>query len=904
MTRRPRQYEAFISYSHQADSDLAAALQRALNRIARPPYKWWQWWPPRVFRDQTNLAAAADLGGEIRSALLGSGSFVLLASPPAAASEWVNQEVTMWCTNKPRDRLFIALTEGELAWDEAKNGFDPARTDALPPALDGVFEAEPLWVDLTGARTNGRTTRDPRFMEGAATLAAAIRGAEKDALIGEDLRQHRRTRQLVGGAIALLTTLTVLATLAAVYAAVQRNRADNRARLATSRQLAAEAVSKLDVDPEQSLVLAARATRTATTSEAVDALRQALRSSRLRSVIAAGKRVLDAEVSPTGALVAAALADGTVRVWNADTQKPVARLRLGSGQVRRVSFSRDGRRLLAAGDAGVAVWLMSPHFRRLARFDRRGRPLAAALSANGRFVATGDYGVVRIWRAETGALEEQLQPPGRPEPVWDVAFSTHASRVVAATDSRVTIWNLHTGSRRILRPHGGVVWSVAFSPDGLQVAAGSADSVARIWDLRTGEVTNLIGHEGNVKRVAFSPDGSSVVTASEDKTARIWDVRTGRVLTSLSGHTDSVESASFASDGKTVVTGGFDRTIRFWSVTADPVLDVVRSNEHSPPEQNALQAVGFDPAGKRLVTAGEDLMARVWDPHGPGLLRTLRHGHRDEDWVESAEFDPTGRFVLTAGDDGTAKVWGESDDKPLTTLGGRSGLSLYDAAFSPDGRLVVAGGLSGAVRLWRWRRERLVRTFGPLPKRVDGVAFSPDGKLVAAASEDSSVRVWRVADGAWAAVFRAPKPLTSVAIDPTGWFLAAGDEDGGTYIWDLRARQRQPVARFVGHSEKIADVAFSADGSYLATAGEDGLAKVWTVPEGELVTTFRTRASRLEATAFAPRGRDVAVAGWGGRATVFDCAECRSAESLVCLAARRVTSQVRAREKDVFGRCD
>src|SRR5919201_2535453 len=120
MATRTRRYEAFISYSHAGESGFAAELQRTLKRIARPAYKWWQWWPPRVFRDQTNLAAASDLGAEIEDALLASESFVLLASPQAAASRWVDREAATWCGEKPRGRIFIALTDGTLAWDDAR----------------------------------------------------------------------------------------------------------------------------------------------------------------------------------------------------------------------------------------------------------------------------------------------------------------------------------------------------------------------------------------------------------------------------------------------------------------------------------------------------------------------------------------------------------------------------------------------------------------------------------------------------------------------------------------------------------------------------------------------------------------------------------------------------------------
>lgn len=349
---RARRYEAFISYSHEADSTLAAVLQRTLNRLARPPYKWWQWWPPRVFRDQTNLVAAADLGAEIEGALLASDSFVLLASPQAAGSPWVDREAATWCTKKPRDRLFIALTDGALAWDTTRGDFDPSRTDALPPALSGVFDAEPLWVDFTGIRGTDVSARNVQFMDGAATLTAAIRGSEKDTIVGDEMRQHRRTRQLAGGAIGLLTLLTVVATIAAIYAFVQRNHANERARIAKSRQLAAQAVVALGVDPERSLVLAARAATTDPTREAADALRQALRGSRLRSIVQAGSPVLDAQLDPKGRLLAAALEDGRLRVWNVRTGRVVATHRVGGATIRSVSFSRDGKYLLGAGDAG------------------------------------------------------------------------------------------------------------------------------------------------------------------------------------------------------------------------------------------------------------------------------------------------------------------------------------------------------------------------------------------------------------------------------------------------------------------------------------------------------------------------------------------------------------------------
>ncbi|WP_222272985.1 TIR domain-containing protein [Modestobacter marinus] len=115
------EYRAFISYSHAADGRLAPALQRALHRLAKP---WYRLPAFRVFRDDTSLAATPALWSSIESALHASAFFILLASPRASASPWVNRELSWWIQNKPRNRLFIALTDGELNWDNHIGDFD------------------------------------------------------------------------------------------------------------------------------------------------------------------------------------------------------------------------------------------------------------------------------------------------------------------------------------------------------------------------------------------------------------------------------------------------------------------------------------------------------------------------------------------------------------------------------------------------------------------------------------------------------------------------------------------------------------------------------------------------------------------------------------------------------------
>src|SRR5258708_3288046 len=108
-------FAAFISYSHAADGKLAPAVQQGLHRIAKP---WYRLRTMRVFRDQTNLGANPRLWNSIESALRESEFFIFMASPAAAQSIWVQKEVAWWLANRSEQKFLIALTEGEIAWDE------------------------------------------------------------------------------------------------------------------------------------------------------------------------------------------------------------------------------------------------------------------------------------------------------------------------------------------------------------------------------------------------------------------------------------------------------------------------------------------------------------------------------------------------------------------------------------------------------------------------------------------------------------------------------------------------------------------------------------------------------------------------------------------------------------------
>lgn len=212
-------YDVFISYSHRADARLAKCLEGGLKDLNR---KWNERRALEVFRDESSLSASPHLWSTLATQLESSRFGIVLLSPGAAQSAWVWRETDHFLSTHGEDRLLLALTEGELAWDSEANDWTVEST-AVPAGLRGRLTAEPLWVDFRWAKgETDLSLRDTRFRAAVATLAAPVHGMSLDELEGEDVRAHRKFVRIRRAAVSGLFALLVLSLAASVVALVAR----------------------------------------------------------------------------------------------------------------------------------------------------------------------------------------------------------------------------------------------------------------------------------------------------------------------------------------------------------------------------------------------------------------------------------------------------------------------------------------------------------------------------------------------------------------------------------------------------------------------------------------------------------------------------------------------------------
>ncbi|GJH18427.1 TIR domain-containing protein [Caballeronia novacaledonica] len=575
-----------------------------------------------------------------------------------------------------------------------------------------------------------------------------------------------------------------------------------------------------------------------------------------------GDVVKSSSFSADGKRVVTASEDKTARVWDAGTGKPVGEPMKHGDVVNSSSFSADGKRVVTASedktarvwDAGTGKPLGEP-------VKHDGPVYSASFSADGKRVVTASWDkTARVWDADTG------KPVGEPmthdAPVISVSFSADGKRVVTASeDETARIWDADTGKPEgEPMNHDGPVNSVSFSADGKRVVTASSDGAARIWDADTGKpVGKPMKHDKPIYSASFSADGKRVVTASEDKTARVWDADTGKPVGEPIKHDESVYSASFSADGKRVVTASWDKTARVCDTdTGKPVGEPMKHGD-------VVNSSSFSADGKRVVTASWDETARVWDAGtGKPVGEPMKHG----DVVNSSSFSADGKRVVTASEDKTARVWDAGTGKPLGEPVKHDG-PVYSASFSADGKRVVTASWDKTARVWDADTGKPVGEPMTHDAPVISVSFSADGKRVVTASEDETARIWDADTGKpEGEPMKHDGPVNSVSFSADGKRVVTASSDGAARIWD--ADTGKPVGEPMEHDGPIYSASFSADGKRVVTASKDKTARVWDADTGTPVGAPMTHDASVYSASFSADGKRVVTASEDKTARVWD----------------------------------
>ncbi|WP_439625012.1 protein kinase domain-containing protein [Gemmata sp.] len=641
--------------------------------------------------------------------------------------------------------------------------------------------------------------------------------------------------------------------------------------------------------------------------------------------------------------------------------------------VAGVAYSPDGRRLVSTSwDGSARVWDADTGrpVRELLPPDNLGT-YCVAWGPGGTIALGGGEGVVRLFEADTGRLLRQWKPlggaprspgprepapaPGTPEgrgpgaAVYALSFSPDGSRLAAGTGDptwhiaaensrpgRVWVWDTRTGSGLAsLRDLPSAAVGVAFHPDGRRVAVGTGllrppalgpdgtrPGLIVVWDTEAGVLERkLVGHGRPITGLAYSPDGTRLASASWDRTAVVWDAATGGRVATLAGHRDRVSGVAFAPGGSSLATAGGDGIVRVWDLKTGQVARAFRGH------LRAANGVAYSPDGRRLASTSSDQTVKVWDPgadpqstvlvapgplvgvaFGPGgtvvaasdrpepggpVRPTVTVWHpggtkidevsTDGDRVVGMAARADGSVVATGEQDGTVRLWSVgpagtiSPAFPILVL--KTSPPAAALALSPDGTRIAAPAASNGpqdrVALWNLAAGKIVgRMAGDSSEKLRAATFGRGGTLLATA-RNRTVTLYNAADGTELASVPAHKQLVSaLAFSPDGQRLATASWDYTTRLWDVgslcRGRGAEPQLTLRGHTRGVLTAAFSPDGTRLAIGGEDGTVKLWDAAIGQEVLTLSGHEGAVVSVAFSADGRLIASASADGTVRIWE----------------------------------
>lgn len=324
--------------------------------------------------------------------------------------------------------------------------------------------------------------------------------------------------------------------------------------------------------------------------------------------------------------------------------------------------------------------------------------------------------------------------------------------------------------------HRTVVQALAWSSDGARLASGggttgwtrtSPDFSVQIWEASTGQqLLTYLGHAQSVLALAWSPDDARIASASADHTVQVWDATTGAELLTYRGHTKYVRAVAWSPDGTRLASASLDQTVQVWDSATGALLLTYTGHAHP------VQSLSWSPDGQRIASGGGYL---------PMLVMNYPIASRDFG-IHVWEATSGQRLLVYQGH--TALVH---------ALAWAPGGGSSHAHASPHADYVASTGLDKTLQIWNAVTGQQVHTCSGDLGQGYAVAWSPDGAYLASGG------------------------------DSTGWVNR--QHHYTVHIWEVSTGQQ--IASYHGHKDNVFALAWSPDGTRIASASEDTTVQIW-----------------------------------------------------------------------------
>eukprot|EP00047_Mylnosiga_fluctuans_P006130 m.245027 g.245027 ORF g.245027 m.245027 type:complete len:700 (-) comp14586_c0_seq1:239-2338(-) len=365
--------------------------------------------------------------------------------------------------------------------------------------------------------------------------------------------------------------------------------------------------------------------------------------------------------SPCGTLLATGSRDHTVIIYDALARKTISHLHGATDWVSALAWDPRSH-FLAVGafqsDRRVCVWHVTSQVIVRTLTSHGGGITALAWSSTGEILLSASTDIaVRVTDMAIDAVPGDVSAPlidGHDDNVRSVCWSPDGSTLVSgADDNTARVWNAATGELQLtLTGCTGWVNAVDFSPDGKIVACASGDGTVKLFNPDKGTPLAVLQHGDWVQTLAWSPNGADIATGTlSDQRAGVflWDAATHQLRHRLDVPSGYVNTVSWSHDSTLLACGTDDAAIVVWDARTG------QQHRKYSGATGSVRSIAFAPAGSRLACAWE-ASVRIFDTEEALVVAThVFEGHRSS--VLCVVWSPAGDLLLSSAMDRSIRIW-------------------------------------------------------------------------------------------------------------------------------------------------------------------------------------------------------------------------------------------------------
>jgi WD40 repeat protein len=456
--------------------------------------------------------------------------------------------------------------------------------------------------------------------------------------------------------------------------------------------------------------------------------------------------------------------------------------------------------------------------------------------------------------------------------IESLALSPDGNTIAAgSTNGWVKLWDIKTGKFiKTLIYHDNfekVVHSVAFSPNGKLLAIGRCGFI-ELWDTIDWKFNSILKKGGDywdiINSLTFSPDGKTIASGTKYKSINLWDISTGKLKMTLNGHKDEVLKVVFSPDGKKIASGSKDNTIKIWDSTT---FKLISTFEH---QSARINAVTFSPNGEIIASGSGDGTIKLWDVSSGKLIKEFLG--QEDSHLFSLVFSTDGKKIITGTND-FIKIWDIETGEIITTIKSSDDrpAGSMQVILGTDKNCIISGSTSGLIEFWDIETGDLNKVF---KGSAGGFAlFNSDGTI--SSYNSANTQVWDV---------KTQTIIKEIKISQRESYSSIFSSDKKVFairrlknsvvLWDVSdVINDQLIITLAGLPEYFDKIAISSDKSIIATGLRDGSIILWNTSTGEKKIELNGgHKGEIDSIAFSLDGKTLISGGQDSILNLWDVA--------------------------------